>query len=74
MAHNTTDKQLIVQVRPDGSVHAETIGMYGDECLDYIAVLENMLDAETTTSSFTDAYAQVAAEQETTAHNWDGTR
>jgi hypothetical protein len=69
-----TDKQLIVQVRPDGTVHAETIGMYGNECLDYIAVLESMLDAETTESSFTEAYAQVRAEQETAAENWDGTR
>ncbi|WEO77193.1 DUF2997 domain-containing protein [Cryobacterium sp. SO2] len=69
-----TDKQLIVQVRPDGTVHAETLGMHGKECLDYIAVLENMLDAETTESSFTDAYAQVAAEQETTAQNWDSTQ
>ncbi|MFC5931083.1 DUF2997 domain-containing protein [Cryobacterium melibiosiphilum] len=73
-----TDKQLIVQVRPDGTVHAETLGLYGAECLDYIAVLEDMLDAETTESSFTDAYGQVATEQqtaqETTAQNWDGTR
>jgi hypothetical protein len=69
-----TDKQLIVQVHADGSVHAETIGMYGNECLDYIAVLENMLEAETTASSFTEAYAQVRAEQETSARNWDGTR
>ncbi|MEC5185074.1 hypothetical protein RCH12_002550 [Cryobacterium sp. MP_3.1] len=69
-----TDKQLIVQVRPDGTVHAETLGMFGNECLDYITVLENMLEAETTSSSFTDAYAQVATEQETTAENWDGAR
>ena len=69
-----TDKQLIVQVRPDGTVHAETIGMYGDECLDYIAVLENLLEAQTTSSSFTEAYAQVAAEQQTATNNWDGTR
>lgn len=69
-----TVKQLIVQVRPDGTVHAETLGLYGTACLDYIAVLENMLDAETTESSFTDAYGQVAAEQETTAQNWDGAR
>lgn len=68
------DKQLIVQVRPDGTVHAETIGMYGNECLDYIAELENLLEAETTSSSFTDAYSQVKTEQETTAQNWDGTR
>ncbi|GGE94703.1 DUF2997 domain-containing protein [Mycetocola zhadangensis] len=69
-----TDKQLIVQVRPDGTVHAETIGMYGEECLDYIAVLENLLDAEATESSFTEAYAQVAAEQHTTTSTWDGVR
>ena len=67
-----TDKQLIVQVRPDGTVHAETIGMYGEECLDYIAVLENMLDAEATESSFTEAYTQIAAEQDATTSNWDG--
>lgn len=69
-----TVKQLIVQVRPDGTVHAETVGLYGNECLDYIAILEDMLDAETTASSFTDAYGQVAAAQETTAQNWDGIR
>jgi hypothetical protein len=69
-----TNKQLVVSVRPDGTVHAETIGMHGDECLDYIAVLENMLDAEATESSFTEAYTQVAAEQDSTTRNWDGTR
>lgn len=68
------DKQLLVQVRPDGTVHAETIGMYGSECLDYIAVLENLLDAETTESSFTEAYSQVAAEEQSSTHNWDSTR
>ena len=68
------DKQLIVQVRPDGTVHAETIGMYGDECLDYIAVLENLLDAEATASSFTEAYHQVAAEEQASTQNWDAGR
>ncbi|RUQ99076.1 DUF2997 domain-containing protein [Labedella endophytica] len=51
-----TQKQLVVQVRRDGTVHAETIGMQGAECLDYIAVLENLLEAETTESAFTDDY------------------
>ncbi|MCU1446212.1 MAG: Transporter [Cryobacterium sp.] len=46
----------------------------GSECLDHIAELENLLEAETTSSSFTDAYSQVKAEQETSAQNWDGTR
>lgn len=56
-------KQLVVQVRADGTVAAETINMQGEECLDYIAVLEDLLDAQTTQSSFTAAYHQAKVEQ-----------
>lgn len=52
-------KQLIVNLRPDGSVAAETLGMTGDECLAYISALEDLLDATTTSSSFTADYASV---------------
>lgn len=48
-----TQKQLIVSVRRDGTVHAETVGMYGEECLDYFAVLEDLLDAEVASSTYT---------------------
>ncbi|UNK72235.1 DUF2997 domain-containing protein [Microbacterium sp. H1-D42] len=54
-------KQLIVNLRPDGSVAAETLGMTGDECLAYISALEDLLDATTTSSSYTADYAGVAA-------------
>lgn len=57
----STSKQLLIQVRPDGTVHAETLGMTGEECLDYIAVLEDLLDAETTASSYTAAYTEAKA-------------
>lgn len=56
-------KQLVVQVRADGTVAAETINMQGEECLDYIAVLEDLLDAQTTASTFTAAYHQAKIEQ-----------
>lgn len=56
-------KKLVVQLRADGSVAAETFGMTGPECLDYIQQLEALLDAETTSSQFTDDYRRV----ETTA-------
>ena len=39
-------KKLVVQLRSDGSVAAETFGMTGAECLDYIQQLEALLDAE----------------------------
>lgn len=58
-------KQLVVQVRRDGSVFAETIGMQGPECLDYIAVLEDLLEADTVESSFTEDYHRSALEQDT---------
>ncbi|MGB4137004.1 MAG: DUF2997 domain-containing protein [Microbacterium sp.] len=50
-------KQLIVSLRPDGTVAAETAGMAGDECLTYISALEDLLDATTTQSAFTADYA-----------------
>lgn len=53
-------KKLVVQLRSDGSVAAETFGMTGPECLEYIQQLEALLDAETTSSQFTDDYHRVA--------------
>jgi hypothetical protein len=53
-------KQLIVNVRKDGTVHAETVGMYGEECLDYFAVLEDLLDAQVASSTYTADYTATA--------------
>ncbi len=54
-------KQLVVRLRADGTVDAETFGMQGPECLDYIEALEALLEAETVSSSFTEEYTAVAA-------------
>jgi hypothetical protein len=53
-------KQLVVKLRADGTVDAETFGMQGPECLEYIEALEALLDAETVSSSFTDDYSAVS--------------
>lgn len=52
-------KQLVVKLRADGTVDAETFGMYGAECLDHIEALEALLDAETSSSTFTADYTAV---------------
>lgn len=52
-------KQVIVRVRKDGTVEAETVGMYGAECLDYFDALEDLLGAETASSAYTDDYHRV---------------
>ena len=64
-------KQLIVNLRADGSVAAETVGMAGDECLSYISALEDLLDATTTASSYTAEYAGVSGHTVDTVHDED---
>jgi hypothetical protein len=69
-------KQLVVRLRPDGTVDAETIGMHGPECLDHIEALEALLDAETISSQFTQDYTATAVEEPTAveAEQTDGLR
>lgn len=51
-------EQIIVRVAPDGTVSAETKGITGPKCLDSIAVLEDLLEAQTVASEFTAEYDQ----------------
>ena len=59
-------KQLIVSLRPDGSVAAETVGMHGDECLSYVSALEDLLEATAVQSAFTADYAGIDTRSENT--------
>lgn len=55
-----TSERIVVRIDPAGQIHAETIGMKGQKCLDAIAMLEDLVDAETTSSSFTPEYYEVS--------------
>ncbi|MFD1706126.1 DUF2997 domain-containing protein [Siminovitchia sediminis] len=50
------DKKLKIKIAEDGSVFAETIGIKGKDCLEYIELLEELLDAETVDSRYTEEY------------------
>jgi hypothetical protein len=50
--------RIVVRIGVDGQLSAETQGVTGQKCLDYIAILEDLLDAETVSSTFTDDYAK----------------
>lgn len=52
----TQREHIVVRVAPDGTISAGTVGMKGPKCLDYIAVLEDLLDATTASSAFTAEY------------------
>lgn len=53
-------RQLEVRIAKDGTVSAETFGMKGQECLDYIGVLEDLLEATTVSSDYTAEYHESA--------------
>ncbi|MEU8638375.1 DUF2997 domain-containing protein [Amycolatopsis sp. NPDC048633] len=62
MTHRVT-----VTIGKDGSISAETHGVTGSQCLDYIPLLEDLLGAETVTSEFTEDYRRTSASEENTA-------
>jgi hypothetical protein len=47
-----------VRIFPDGTVRAEVHGAKGKRCTDYIAILEELLEAETADSAYTAEYQQ----------------
>ncbi|MEV4663267.1 DUF2997 domain-containing protein [Micromonospora echinofusca] len=58
--------RIVVTVTSEGAVSAETRDVLGDDCLDYVAVLEDLLAARTVRSAYTADHerAAVPARQE----------
>lgn len=67
-------EQIVVRVGPDGTISAETLGMKGAKCLDYVTVLEDLLEASATSSAFTAEYLETAPYQQTETHTYDEAR
>ena len=49
-------RRIAVTINRDGSIKAETLGILGKTCLDYVPLLEELLEAETVQSEFTADY------------------
>lgn len=49
-------RRISVTIGPDGKIRATTLGIEGKACLDYIPLLEDLLDAEVVESAFTPEY------------------
>jgi hypothetical protein len=45
-------------VSPDGNVKAETLGIYGQKCIDFVSILEDMLEAQAIQSNFNNDYSK----------------
>ncbi|MEI7815156.1 MAG: DUF2997 domain-containing protein [Coriobacteriia bacterium] len=58
----TDREQVFLRVGRDGAISAETKGVKGPKCLDYVALLEDLLGGQTIDSSFTSEYLETAAQ------------
>lgn len=47
------EPKVVLRIKPDGLIEAETLGVKGEKCLDFIPLLEDLLEAEILSSSFT---------------------
>lgn len=51
-------KKIKLRIYTDGKIDAETQGIKGKACLDYIAILEQLTSATTVDSAFTAEYKE----------------
>jgi hypothetical protein len=49
-------KTIKLRIFPDGRVQADVQGVKGKACTNYLGILEELLDAEVTESSYTPEY------------------
>lgn len=56
-------REIIITIDETGKIYAETQGIKGESCLDYIEVLEELLTAKTLDSNLTDEYYESALTQ-----------
>jgi hypothetical protein len=52
-----SQKRIQINIDAEGNIKAETLGIHGQRCLDYVSILEDMLDAQSVESRFTADYA-----------------
>jgi hypothetical protein len=50
--------EIVVRLRPDGTIEAVTHGLKGDACLPYVETVEQLTDARTVDSYYTDEWEQ----------------
>jgi len=50
------DQKVKIRIKPDGTIEAETQGIKGKACTDYIKILEEMLEAKTVESEYTSEF------------------
>ncbi len=51
-------KKIQIRIFPDGKINAETKGIKGKNCTDYLKIIEELLQAKIVSSDYTEEYYQ----------------
>ena len=65
----TSRGQLVIRLCVDGTIEAQTKHIYGDACVAFAAILEDLCDAEAIESGYTQDYSVTAQADEEVARN-----
>ncbi len=55
--------KIIVKIKPNGEIAAETKGIKGKKCKDYLEIMSKFLDAKIVDSSYTKEYYEEETEK-----------
>lgn len=55
-------KQLIIKIRKDGTIEAQTKGIKGKKCEDYIKLIEELTDSKVIDKQYTSEYYETEEE------------
>ncbi len=55
-------KKLKIKLLPNGEIQMETIGVKGKECLEYVKLLQQLVNAKITKTELTDEYYETETE------------
>ena len=61
-------KKIKLRIYPTGKLEAETNGIKGKACLDYISILESLTGSTTVDSDFTAEYYETETNLENTSY------
>jgi hypothetical protein len=66
-------EQILLTIGTDGSIQAETKGIKGEKCLQSISALEDMMEAITVDSQYTQEFYESTTSQQMKLGNHDNT-
>ncbi|RAP46630.1 MAG: hypothetical protein BZ136_07400 [Methanosphaera sp. rholeuAM74] len=56
-------KKLIIKIKKDGTIEAETLGIKGKKCEDYIKIIEELTDSKVIKKEYTHEYNETEEEE-----------